>query len=307
MIPYRLRVIKHDCATIGGIVAAKDCQIRRRICQKKLSTGIFLVLGFCCLFAPCVRSQTNLSGKPGLLYVPSAEFVPEGRLTFGAVYNPKGYALSRRDRNAEAVMFANLTILPRLDININVLKAIGNPENPVIKDLGDRQLDVRYLILRERSNRPSLAIILSSPFTVDAAMLTHVLVATKTFELDSRWKVQGTLGLGSPYFIYRDASVRNNSSIFSSFKWQKKSEYFHNNGYLVGLFGGAKLDFRDKAGFMVEYDSNHLNVGGYVRLFDRWTMQGGLINLDQVTFGTAYLFALSKPGRRLKQLYEKNR
>ncbi|MFB9295898.1 YjbH domain-containing protein [Persicitalea jodogahamensis] len=249
----------------------------------------------------------NLSGKPGLLYVPTADSTPEGHLTFGAVYNPKGYALSRLDRNAEAIMFANLTILPRLDINISVLKAINNAEHPVIKDLGDRQLDIKYLLLKEKEKRPSLAIILSSPFTVDAAMLTHVLVATKNFALDARWKIQATAGVGSPYFVYRNASVTNNASVFSSFKWQRKSEYFHNNGYLVGVFGGAKLDFQDKAGLMVEFDSRRLNAGGYVKLFERWVVQGGLINLDQFTFGTAYSFALAKPSRRLKKIYEENR
>ncbi len=270
-------------------------------------TRIYLVLGFCCFLASPARSQVNLSGKPGLLYVPSAESTPTGQLTFGAVYNPKAYALSRAGRNAEAILFANLTILPRLDINVNVLKAIGNAENPVIKDLGDRQLDIKYLLLKEKTGRPSLAIIMSSPFTVDAAMLTQVLVATKTFELDADWRVLATAGLGSPYFVYRNATVRNNSSVFSSFRWQKKSEYFHNNHYLVGLFGGIKLDFRSKAGVMVEYDSRHVNAGAYTRLFQRWSVQAGLIDLKQVTFGTAYSFGLLKPNRRLQQLYDENR
>ena len=292
---------------IAGHGLAVKIHAMRTFGDGKLGTGLFLVLSFCCFLGPSARSQVNLSGKPGLLYVPSAESTPEGQLSFGTIYIPKGYALSRAGRNAEAIVFANLTILPRLDININILKAIANAENPVIKDLGDRQLDLRYLILREKETRPSLAIIMSSPFTVDAALLTHVVVATKNFELDSRWKIQATAGIGSPYFVYRKATVRNNSSVFSSFRWQKKSEYIHDNGYLVGIFGGAKIDFRDRVGLMVEFDSKHLNLGGYVKPGKRWVIQGGLINLDQVTFGTAYSFALLKPNRRLKQLYDENR
>ncbi len=225
----------------------------------------------------------------------------------GALYNPKAYALGAVDRNAEIIMFANLTILPRLDININVLKAISTPQYPIIKDLGDRQLDIRYLLLKEKRHQPSVAIIMSSPFTVDALMLTHVIVATKTLKLNSGWQAKMTLGLGSPYFVYRNASVSNNSSVFTSFKWQKKSEYRHNNHYLVGLFGGIRLDFREKVGLMLEYDSQRPNVGVYARLFERWNIQAGLINFDKLTFGTAYSFALSKPNRRLKQLYDETR
>ena len=250
--------------------------------------------------------QVNLSGKPGLIYVPSAAFTEDGLLTVGVNYNPAKYALSETGKNAERVLFANLTILPRLDIGVSLLKPLATTQHPVIKDIGDRQLDVKYLLFKEKRFFPSVAVIMSSPFTIDASMLTHVVVGSKTVEWNGGWKTVLTAGVGSPYFVYRRASLYTNSNIFSSFKWQKKSEYLHDNHYLVGLFGGLQLDFRRKAGFMLEYDSQHLNAGVYANLFKRWNVQAGLLNFDRVAFGTAYSFALLKPSKRLEKLYGKD-
>lgn len=259
------------------------------------------------LVAFTARAQVNLAGKPGLINVPTATDIKEGTLSFGAVYNPANYALKFRGSFGERVFFGNLAILPRLNINVNILKPIYIHQDPIWDDLGDRQLDISYLLLKEKRLRPAVSIILSSPFTVDATMLTQVVVATKTLEFNKHWRSMITIGVGSPFFVYRDGSISTNYNVFSSFKWQKKSDYFYYNHYLVGLIGGIKLDYRDRAGVVLEYDSNWVNAGVYATLFKRWTLQAGLVNFDQWTFGTVYSFTLLKPSRRLKKMYEEER
>lgn len=250
------------------------------------------------------EAQVNISGKPGLIYVPTAVESGEGTLRIGANYNPVKYGFRRRGGNAERIHFANLVILPRLEVNLNFLQLIGTEKYPVREGLGDRQLDLRYLLLKETARRPSVAIVLSSPFTIDAALLTHVVVATKTFRVNENFRARVTAGVGSPYFVYRDVKNLQSYNIFEGYKWQKKSEYRINNHYLVGPFGGVQVDFREKGGLMAEFDSKHINLGAYATLFGRWNVQAGLLNFDQVTLGTAYTFSLLKPGKRLKKLYE---
>ncbi len=250
--------------------------------------------------------QVNISGKPGLIYVPSAVISEEGTLRLGAAYNPVDYGFRRRGRNAERILFANLVILPRLEVNLNFLQPIGTDRYPVREGIGDRQLDLRYLLLKETAKRPSVAIVMSSPFTIDAALLTHVVVATKTFQLNENFRALVTAGVGSPYFVYRDVKNLQSYNVFEGYKWQKKSEYLHNNQYLVGPFGGVQVQFRKKFGLMAEFDSKHLNLGAYATLFRRWNVQAGLLDFDQVTVGTAYTFSLLKPAPRLKKLYETN-
>ena len=255
-------------------------------------------------FSVGAEAQTNISGKPGLIYIPSATLTEDGTLRMGANYNPVRYGFRRRGRNPERIIFANLTILPRLDVNVNLLQLISTNQYPVKEALGDRQLDLRYVLLKETAKRPSLAVVLSSPFTIDAALLTHVVVATKTFQLSPELKAIATLGLGSPYFVYRNESNLANSNIFSKFTWQKKSETRYANQYLEGPFGGLQLQYRNKVGLMVEYDTPFLNVGAYAHLFRHWTVQAGLLNGDQVTVGTSYAFELLKPSKRAKKAYE---
>jgi hypothetical protein len=248
--------------------------------------------------------QVNISGKPGLLYVPSATLSEDGALRIGVAYNPVKYGFRGRGRNADRIVYANLTVLPRLEINVNLLQMIGTEQNSVREALGDRQLDLRYLLVKETHRRPSVAVIMSSPFTIDAALLTHVIVATKTVKLSESVKAMVTVGVGSPYFVYRDVSNLASYNVFEGYKWQKKSEYKYNHHYLVGLFGGVRLDFRRKAGLLLEYDSRYVNVGAYATLLKSWQLQAGLINFDQVTLGTSYVFPLLKPSKRLKKLYE---
>ncbi len=268
-----------------------------------------LVLPFLFLWAGLgvALGQVNISGKPGLINVPSAVLSEEGSLRLGVNYNPVDYGFRRRGRNAERILFANLVILPRLEINLNFLQLISTDQYPVREALGDRQLDLRYLLLKETAKRPSVAIVMSSPFTIDAALLTHVVVATKTFTLTENVRAMVTAGVGSPYFVYRDAgNLTIVRACLKDFKWQKKSEYRYNNHYLVGPFGGVQVEFRKKVGLMAEFDSKHVNLGAYATLFGRWNVQAGLLNFDQVTVGTAYTFRLLKPSTRLKKLYETN-
>lgn len=251
-----------------------------------------------------VYGQINLSGKPGLIYIPSATETEDGTLRLGYNYNPIKYGLRYNRKNPEQILFANLTLFKRFDINLNFLQGIDTKDSKIKDGLGDRQLDLRYLLFRESKKRPSIAIVMSSPFTIDAALLTHAIIATKKINLQSNFSVDLSVGYGSPYYLYRNVGNLENSNILTGYKWQKKSEDRYNNGYLAGPFGGAVLHFRKKMGLMVEYDSNNINVGLYGLLFNRWTIQAGVLNADQITFGTSYAFALLKPSKRLSKLHE---
>jgi len=246
-------------------------------------------------------AQVNLSGKPGLIYTPSAVATEDGFFRLGYNYNPIKYALRGGGLNPERILYANVTILKRLEVNVSLLQKIDTKIHNVKEGIGDRQLDLRYLILEEKKNRPSLAVVMTTPFTIDGAMLTHVLVATKNFRVNEYFKLEVSAGYGSPYYLFRDVDNISNSSFLSGFKWQKKSEDRFKSHYLVGAFGGAVLHFCEWGGIMAEYDSEHINVGAYATLFKTWTVQAGLLNGDQVTVGTSFAFSLLKPSRRLKQ------
>jgi hypothetical protein len=251
------------------------------------------------LGVPAARAQVNISGKPGLIYVPSATLTEDGAFRLGVNYNPVEYGFRRRGRNAERILHASLTLLPRLEVNINFLQNISTDQSPIRDGIGDRQLDLRYVLLKETAKRPSVAVVMSSPFTIDAALLTHALVATKGFALGANLRATVSAGVGSPYFLYRDVGNLASYNVFEGYKWQKKSEYKYKNGYLEGPFGGVQLAYREKAGLLLEYDSQRVNVGAYAQLWKRWNIQAGLLNFRALTLGTAYTFPLLKTDKRI--------
>ncbi|GAB4039745.1 YjbH domain-containing protein [Spirosoma jeollabukense] len=239
--------------------------------------------------SPLVQAQVNIAGKPGLIYIPSARVLDDGTFWAGCNYNPISYAFRFNKTNSESIYFVNLSLLPRLEINLSLLR----PNGPVpfgARGIGDRQLDLKYVFLTERSRRPAVALIVSAPFGIDNSLETYALVATKSITLTTDLQVEVTGGMGSPYYIYRDEKNDQNSGIFSNFTWRDKREkpYY----YLAGPFGGLVLRYKTKGGLLAEWDSQHLNVGAYTTLWKHWTIQGGLINGNQVTLGTSYSFSL---------------
>ncbi len=231
--------------------------------------------------------------------MPSAELSPDGTFSIGYAYNPSNYAFRFNQKNSESISFVNLVLLPRLEVNINLL----NPNGPVRfgdRGIGDRQIDLRYVALLEKGNRPSVAVILSAPFGIDNSLITNALVATKHVAVTKSITAAVTIGVGSPYSIFR-ADVRNdqNADIFSSYTLKDKRDkpYY----YLAGPIGGMKLDFAKKGGLLVEWDSQHLNVGAYALLFKHWTVQAGLLNGDQLTIGTSYAVQVLRLPKRLRK------
>ena len=115
------------------------------------------------------------------------------------------------------------------------------------KGIGDRQIDLKYVFLTEKGKRPSVAVILSAPFGIDNSLITNAIVATRHVDLTKSIKAAFTVGIGSPYSIYR-ADVKNDqdSNIFTDYTLKDKRDnpYY----YLAGPFGGCKPEFCQKRG-----------------------------------------------------------
>lgn len=243
-------------------------------------------------------AQVNVSGKAGLLYVPTATLLADGTFHAGYSYNPVRYAFRfnpdinplLKTRNSESIFFVNLVVLPRLELNVNLLRPNG-PIQYGARGIGDRQIDVKYGILTERADRPSVALIASVPLGIDNSLITNAIVATKHIDLSPDIQLELTVGYASPYYVDR-ADMRNdqNSTLFSGFVFRDKRDA--KAYYLAGPIGGVKASISRKGGLMAEWDSQHLNLGGYATLFKHWTVQAGVLNFDQVTFGTSYAFSL---------------
>ncbi|SOD98340.1 YjbH domain-containing protein [Spirosoma fluviale] len=264
---------------------------------------IFLVvIGLVTGLSTPLWGQINISGKSGLMYIPSADVQEEGTFTVGYAYSPSRYAIKYNRTNSESIYFISLVVLSRLEINVNLLRPNGMaPRSSVgfaAEGIGDRQIDLKYVFMTEKTRWPSVALILSAPFGIDNSLITNALVATKHVKLSKIIDAGFTVGMGSPYSLYR-SGVKNeeNSDIFTGYTLKDKRDkpYY----YLAGPFGGVNLSVANKAGLMFEWDSQHVNIGLYARLVRHWTLQAGLVNGDQLTFGTSYSLNLLQLPKRL--------
>ncbi len=288
--------------------------------MRKVVSNSVLQKALRCLFAGCLLlgpgqttelyAQVNISGKPGLLYIPTAKTLSDGLFHAGVGYNPVKYAFRFNPaidprittRNSENIYFVNLVLLPRLELNINLLRPNGHIQDGA-KGIGDRQIDVKYGILTEKGNRPAVAVILSVPFGIDNSLITNVVVATKTVRLSPMLTAEITGGMASPFYVDREETRNDqNSTLFSGFVFRDKRDKAVR--YLSGPIAGVKLSIGQKGGVMAEWDSQHLNVGAYTTLFNHWTVQGGVLNFDQITVGTSYAFSLLRSPKRLPAPHE---
>ncbi|WP_461091570.1 YjbH domain-containing protein [Spirosoma gilvum] len=271
------------------------------------------LLTVCLFISSSGLAQVNISGKPGLLNIPTARILADGTFQIGYHYNPSHYNPRVNDPNLSVstnnevnsrssnIYYLTLALLPRLEINLNIFQVNG--ELPLrARGIGDRQLDIKYAVLTESKRRPSVALILSTPFGVDNSLVTYAVAATKNYTLSESISAEVTAGFGSPYYFDRSANKGNDFDIFSNYKLHNKNE--RPSPYLSGPFGGIAIRYHQKLGGMIEWDSQHLNLGAYAKLFDRWTLQAGVINFDQITFGTSYATSLKGLPKRLRKRTE---
>ncbi len=260
--------------------------------RKVFMVGLLLLGG---VYSTRLCAQVNVSGKSGLIYIPTAEVQEDRTFSAGYIYNPMHYAIKFNKRNSESIYFVNLVVLTRFEINVNLLRPNGTI--PYMEGgIGDRQLDLKYVFLTEKVKRPSVAVILSAPFGVDNSLLTHAVVATKHVPVAKAITAIVTVGVGSPYSVGRRT---NTNDILSDFKLEDKRDLPYH--YLTGPFGGVNINFASKGGVMVEWDSQHLNVGAYALLFKHWTVQAGLLNGDQLTMSTSYALNLFQLPKRIRK------
>lgn len=236
--------------------------------------------------------QVNISGKRGLMFIPTAEAMPDGAFLLQAAYLPASQSFFARNIHSNTNYVASLQVLPRVGVQFFINRA-NAPTSQFKQGLGDRQIDFSFLLIKETKTLPAVSLITTFPFAIFPPLSMGALVATKNVELGA-FHIQPTLGWDNPWVLYRDEDNLNNSRFFSEFTFKRKVKGERGGQFLFGPFGGLKVSYRHHAGLMAEWTGQQFHVGAYATVAKRLTLQGGRLSAGAWMASVSYQTPLVK-------------
>lgn len=234
--------------------------------------------------------QRTLGGMHGHLTVPDGNTFKKNSLAIGMVHYPGEYhyivrkssaGANTRGNKDEQFYFATVNFLPWMDISL-VIGRIVEAE-PWLNGIGDRSLNAKFQILKEKARMPSLAIALEAPFGNNSLLASNCLVATKKID---RFSI--TLGYGSPVVLQRktaNAAIGSNEYYGNFFDLRLKDKP---NKYLSGVLLAIGYESRPNKKVSlyhnIEFDGNKINIGETVS-YKNWDAYVFLANFDRLAIG----------------------
>jgi len=262
---------------------------------------LFFSLLLALLYFNKSKAQINIMGKPGYMITPSADWLEGQPLGFTFSYIPSEYSKNilftpRITTENTPLNFYNVraTLTSFFEVNLSIAY---RPEINNKIGVGDRQLDFRFRLLKEKEFWPSIVLGWTPPGS-DSPVLAHdYLVATK--HLNTTFgNFSTSLGYGSPYVFSKKRTGK-----FLDLKVQKKNELYGEQ-YLSGFYGAFSYMPVNFAGIMVEYDTQTMNAGAFIKVKDWLYLQAYTFEGKEIAFTTSLNFSLNFAPHTLRR-YEK--
>ena len=105
------------------------------------------------------------------------------------------------------------------------------------------------------------------------------LSASRSFDLNPTIQINTHLGYGVDWMNqhYGDTGPDRDAQV---------------NHYLLGVFGGMEIFFRNYGSFIIEYDTHQINYGMRLNLFKNFQIAIVQLNMGKFSFGVDYRFSL---------------
>ena len=233
---------------------------------------IFLIISFICFKANC----QSVTGTSGLIHIPSARMLDDGRLILGAGYIPKPYFYRKGvNENPGLTTYINYQILPFVEVMFRYTHELNIPVNVNTQYFPDRMFSLRIKVLTERKLIPALLIGfhdfskltgLSSQARKNSMFATTYFVTSKKFDF-KRFSIDTSLGYA---FDFLDLETKDYRGIFYGFELKNKSF--------------------DLISLIIENNSKNFNLGIRISPFKIVNMMIGLWDLKEPTFSFNYKF-----------------
>lgn len=216
------------------------------------------------------EAQTS-GGTPGLVRIPTADFMRDGAFYLGSGFIPKeslDYTNHERDG---LTVFSSLTFLPFFELDLRLTRQLNLPAEAT--HTVDRSPGIRLRLLKQTRFLPSAVLGFQDLFsTITDGTARHFaasyLVFTRRFAAGALY-LSPTLGYSHPLYASR------------------QSEF-------VGWFGGLKVQPKSftSLAFLLEYDTHNANIGFDIFIRHFVLLKFALLNFQYFSFGTSMHFNL---------------
>jgi len=218
-----------------------------------------------------IHAAPSISGVPGLVRIPSADFAGDGVIIGGAHLIPRQALRYSHYNNDGLVLFASMTFLPFIEFDLRLTKQLGKP--PSQRHTVDRSPGFRIKLLRDKGINPAVVLGFHDIFsTVKKGEARHFaatyVVASKILKIGNVL-ITPTLGYGLDIIPAADYEF-------------------------VGLIGGVKCRLYKHPNFALclDYDSQFVNVGFDASLLNFLTLKIAVLEMQYFSFGTSMQFDL---------------
>jgi len=209
----------------------------------------------------------SLGGTTGLVNTPTADVLPDRALRFGFVLVDREWAYAGRGVTDNEIWFLSMGFLPRLEVSV---RATVLPEIPLLEGREapavDRVASARFSLLDEGRWWPALAVGVDD---VRGTRLFHslYLVGTRSHRVTRGLELGLSAGFGSTALTAR-------------------------RHVLDGPFGGLEVRLGDRVSVVLDADTEKVNSGFRLTLFDRVSLHLALLHLDTVSGGVGWTGSL---------------
>jgi len=207
-------------------------------------------------------ASMSMFGTTGLISIPTAYILPDGKIAFGTSYTNEHYGRYSHYSNVQLAYYVALAYLPFLELNLTATQYPNFAWSDTYTSAVDRMASIKLLLLKEKQYLPSIAIGVLDLYGKAMEYNAQYIVVSKSIALP-------LTGAVSFHFGYAPNPIKSDRIDDYSIK---------------GGFAGLEVPFFDAIlSIMLEYDSQKYNAGLRIIPINDW------ICIDLIMLGLKYL------------------
>ncbi len=218
-----------------------------------------------------INSLPCITGTPGLILTPTARIGLDQDVTISLNKMSSKYAFVLKGYD-EYIGSFSVNFLPFLQMTATIIRNTDTRETSHY-GIGDRSFKIRLKLLSEQRIVPDITIGAHDLFSQDTKYSSAVYaVASKNIKGENN--VDWGLHCGYAFDTKLDVKI------------DEKIEAYR--PYLIGTFYGVSMTYKKRISFKIEYDTDKINTGVNVALFNRLGLSANLVGMDGFCFGISY-------------------